>query len=69
MTKHQWFYSDGTLFVERYTLKKDGFPDVKIRRIYDDWEMLTNVSANADEHWVKINLTEEQIQDNIKKYA
>jgi hypothetical protein len=63
-----WFYPDGVIKVERHTLHRDGWTDMKIRKILGDWEYLAYTSANFDEHWVKLNLTEEQIQNNIRKY-
>lgn len=63
------FYSDGTVKVERFTLLKDGFRPLKIRKILGDWEMLAYTSRIGDERWVGINLSEDQILEQIKAYG
>jgi hypothetical protein len=69
--RKDWFYSDGTIRIERHTLMKEGFPEVKIRKIYGIWEILEYKFLSGDESWKKLNpivFTEEKIQEQIKLY-
>jgi len=63
------FNSDGTIYVERHTLRREGFADIRIRKIYGKWEYLVNISANFDETWDELPHTEEQIMKNIAEYG
>ena len=64
------FYSDGTIRVERYTLHKDGYDPIKIRKILGDWEYLAYTQkAYGMERWEKLPQTEDVIQENITKYG
>lgn len=63
------FYSDGTVKVERYTLVKDGFAPMKIRKILGAWEYLAHVSNIGDERWEKINISEDEILKQIDMYG
>ena len=64
------FNSDGTINVECYTLRKEGFQDVKIRKILGDWEILEYENPHTgDQRWSGLNFKEEQILEYIKKYG
>jgi hypothetical protein len=63
------FYSDGTVKIERYTLRKTGFLDVKIRKIFGKWEMLAHKYSNGDERWTSLNYDEKNIIEHIEKYG
>ena len=69
MTNDKWFYPDGTVYVERHILHRDGWNDMRIRKILGDWEYLAYTSANFDERWEKLPQTEEQILEQIEKYG
>ena len=70
--RKDWFYSDGTIKVDRHTLTKEGFPEVKIRKMYGVWEMLSYKNSHTgDESWHKLNplvFTKEKIQEQITLY-
>ena len=63
------FNSNGTINIQRHTLRKDGWNDMMIRKILGDWEYLAYTSANFDERWEKLPQTEEQILEQIEKYG
>lgn len=56
---------------ERYTLKKEGFQDLKLRKMFGQWEMLAYKNHHTgDERWYKLsNFSEEIIQKHIKLYS
>ena len=65
-----FFYSDGTVKVERHTLVKEGYSPIKIRKILGDWEYLAyKQKAYGCERWEKLTQSEEVIQENIAKYG
>lgn len=53
---------------KRYTLCREGFPDIKLRYILGEWEMLSHVYGNGDERWSKVEFSEEVIQNHIQDY-
>ena len=55
--------------IERYTLLKDGYYPLKIRKILGVWEMLAHTYSNGDERWSTIDLPEEFILKNIEEYG
>jgi hypothetical protein len=66
------FYSDGSIKIERHTLRKYPFPDIKLRKILGHWEQLAYKSPHTgDERWVNIEkeFTEEQILEHIRLYG
>lgn len=69
MNHSDMFYADGTLKIERFLLRKEGFPDIHLRRIYNKWEMLAHKYRNGDTRWLKLNMPEELIQMNIEMYG
>jgi len=66
-----WFYPDGSIKVERYTLDfGEGLPQMEIRKIYGEWEYLAyRKASNGYERWSKLERTEEYMQEQIEKYA
>ena len=58
--------------LERITLHKEGYFDIVVRRIKsrgcDYYETLWQKQANCDDTWKKINLPNEIVENNIKKY-
>ena len=63
------FYSDGTTRIERWTLRKEGFNDVKIRKIHGIYQMLAHRYGNGDERWEDLFIEEESILSQIKEYG
>ena len=64
------FYSDGAVRVYRFTLRKDGFTPIKIRKHLGQWDYLAYRSNIGDERWAKIvGFTETQILEHIKLYG
>jgi hypothetical protein len=56
--------------IERYTLKKEGFPDIKLRNYDGIWEILSYRNPHTgDERWTRCEFSEEVIQEHIKKYC
>jgi len=63
------FNSDGTVKVERYTLHKDGYNPMKLRKILGKWEYLAYTSGIGDERWQELPLDEKSIILQIGLYG
>lgn len=67
--KTEYYYPDGIVKVERWTLYREGFTPIKVRWMLGEYEVLSYTSANGDERWSKIDMPDEQIEAQIDKYC
>ena len=66
---NKMFNSDGTVKVERYTLHKDGYQPMKLRKILGVWEFLAYKSHYGDEKWQELPIDEKSIILQIGLYG
>jgi hypothetical protein len=55
-------------FYDEITLRKEGFTDLTIRKVYGGYEMLTYTRRDGTKVWTKITFTDEQVEKQIEMY-